>query len=79
MREYIPQYLKIYEETPEEVCENYFNPSVVDDTSVDGADKAFDTADFVMELRELGATSHVAQNAYDTGKAKRQSAIDSRA
>ena len=43
-----------------------------------GADKAFDTAGFVMELRELGATPHVAQNAYDTGKAKRRSAIDGR-
>lgn len=43
-----------------------------------GADKAFDTADFVMELRERGATPHVAQNAYDTGKAKRRSAIDGR-
>ena len=43
-----------------------------------GADKAFDTAAFVMELRELGATPHVAQNAYDTGKAKRRSAIDRR-
>ena len=43
-----------------------------------GADKAFDTADFVMELRELGATPHVAQNAYETDKAKRRSAIDGR-
>lgn len=43
-----------------------------------GADKAYDTADFVMELRELGTTPHVAQNAYDTGKAKRRSAIDGR-
>ena len=43
-----------------------------------GADKAYDVADFVMELRKLGATPHVAQNAYDTGKAKRRSAIDGR-
>ena len=28
--------------------------------------------------RELGATPHVAQNAYDTGKAKRRSTIDGR-
>jgi transposase len=27
-----------------------------------GADRAYDAADFVMELRELGATPHVAQN-----------------
>jgi len=43
-----------------------------------GADKGYDTADFVMELRELGITPHVAQNAYDTGKARRRSAIDGR-
>jgi IS5 family transposase len=43
-----------------------------------GADKAFDTVDFVMELRELGATPHVARNAYETDKAKRHSAIDGR-
>ena len=43
-----------------------------------GGDKAFDTADFVLELRELGATPHVAQNAYETEKAKRSSAIDGR-
>ena len=41
-----------------------------------GADKAYDVTDLVMELRELGATPHVAQNAYDTGKAKQRSAID---
>ncbi len=41
-----------------------------------GADKAYDTRDFVMELRELGITPHVAQNAYDTGTARRRSAID---
>ena len=41
-------------------------------------DKGYDTQDFVMELRELGVTPHVAQNAYDTGKAKRRSAIDGR-
>ena len=39
-------------------------------------DKGFDTADFVAELREL--TPHVAQNAYDTGKARRRSNIDGR-
>jgi transposase len=38
-----------------------------------GGDKGFDTADFVMELRELGAVPHVAQNT--TG---RRSAIDGR-
>jgi len=38
-----------------------------------GADWAYDTADLVMELRELGATPHVAQN---TGG--RRSAIDRR-
>lgn len=43
-----------------------------------GGDKGYDTRDFVMELRELGITPHVAQNAYDTGKAKRRSAIDGR-
>jgi len=43
-----------------------------------GADKGFDTGDFVMELREMGVTPHVAQNAYDTGKARRRSAIDGR-
>jgi IS5 family transposase len=43
-----------------------------------GADKGYDTKDFVMELRELGITPHVAQNAYDTGKTRRRSAIDGR-
>ena len=43
-----------------------------------GADKGYDTHDFVMELRELGITPHVAQNAYDTGTARRRSAIDGR-
>jgi transposase len=43
-----------------------------------GADKAFDVADFVMELRELNATPHVAQNAYETDKARRTSAVDGR-
>ena len=38
-----------------------------------GADRAYDTADFVAELRELGATPHVAQNT-----ARRRSAIDRR-
>ena len=38
-----------------------------------GADKAYDTADFVMELREINVTPHVAQNA--SGRA---SAIDGR-
>src|SRR5512144_1467339 len=41
-----------------------------------GADKGYDTHDFVMELRELGITPHVAQNAYGTGTARRRSAID---
>src|SRR5512147_608278 len=43
-----------------------------------GADKGYDTRGFVMELRELGITPHVAQNAYDTGTARRRSAIDGR-
>lgn len=43
-----------------------------------GADKHFDTGDFVMELRELGITPHVAQNAYDSRNARRRSAIDGR-
>jgi len=38
-----------------------------------GADKAYDTADFVMECREVGITPHVAQNT-----AGRRSAIDGR-
>jgi transposase len=38
-----------------------------------GADRAYDAADFVRELRELGATPHVAQNT-----AGRRSAIDGR-
>lgn len=41
-------------------------------------DKGFDTADFVAELRERRITPHVAQNAYDTGKARRRSKIDGR-
>ena len=48
-----------------------------------GADKNFDTTDFVSGCRELNVTPHVAQNAYDydtkTGKrARRQSRIDRR-
>ena len=38
-----------------------------------GADKAYDTADFVAEMRRLGVTPHVSQN--DKG---RRSAIDGR-
>ena len=38
-----------------------------------GADRAYDAADLVMELRQLGATPHVAQNT-----AGRRSAIDRR-
>ena len=41
-------------------------------------DKGFDTADLVAELRERRITPHVAQNAYDTGKARRRSNIDGR-
>jgi len=41
-------------------------------------DKGFDVADFVAERRERRITPHVAQNAYDTGKAKRRSNIDER-
>lgn len=41
-------------------------------------DKGFDTADLVTELRERRITPHVAQNAYDTGKARRRSNIDGR-
>lgn len=43
-----------------------------------GADKGYDARDFVMELRELGITPHVAQNAYRTATARRRSAIDGR-
>jgi IS5 family transposase len=43
-----------------------------------GTDKGYDTADFVMEVRDLGITPHIAQNAYDTGRARRRSAIDGR-
>ena len=43
-----------------------------------GADKGYDSRDFVMELRELGVTPHVAQNAYATERATRRSAIDGR-
>ena len=38
-----------------------------------GADKGYDTQDFVAEMRELGATPHVAQN-----DKYRRSAIDGR-
>jgi transposase len=38
-----------------------------------GADKGYDTADFVLEVRELNAVPHVAQNTAD-----RRSAIDGR-
>lgn len=41
-------------------------------------EKGFDTADFVAELRERRITPHIAQNAYDTGKARRRSNIDGR-
>lgn len=41
-------------------------------------DKGFDTADFVAELRERGITPHLAQNQYDTDKARRRSNIDGR-
>lgn len=43
-----------------------------------GADKGYDVRDLVMELRELGITPHVAQNAYATSWATRRSAIDGR-
>lgn len=48
-----------------------------------GADKAYDTEDFVVGCRELKVTPHVAQNTYEydtkTGKrAKRESRIDGR-
>ena len=48
-----------------------------------GADKAFDTEDFVSGCRELNVTPHVAQNTYEyetkTGKrVKRESRIDAR-
>jgi len=48
-----------------------------------GADKAFDTEDFVSGCRELNVTPHVAQNIYEydtkTGKrARRESRIDAR-
>ncbi len=41
-------------------------------------DKGFDTADVMAELRERRVAPHVAQNAYDTGKARRRSNIDGR-
>ena len=34
-----------------------------------GADKGYDNRDLVMQLRELGVTPHVAQNAYATERA----------
>ena len=43
-----------------------------------GADKAYDTTDCVAELRERRITPHVAQNQYNTPRAKRRSAIDGR-
>ena len=48
-----------------------------------GADKNYDTEDFVTACREINVTPHVAQNAYEydtkTGKrAKRESRIDAR-
>jgi len=48
-----------------------------------GADKNFDTSDFVTACREINVTPHVAQNTYEyntkTGKrAKRKSRIDAR-
>jgi transposase len=43
-----------------------------------GADKGYDTHDCAMEVRELGITPHVAQNAYETATARRRSAIDGR-
>ena len=48
-----------------------------------GADKAYDTEDFVHDCRELNVTPHVAQNTYEfntkTGKrVKRESRIDGR-
>ena len=48
-----------------------------------GADKAYDTEQFVRGCRELNVTPHVAQNTYEydtkTGKrAKRESRIDAR-
>lgn len=42
-----------------------------------GADKGYDTKDFVMELRELNVRPHVAQNKRD-GPGGRRSAIDRR-
>ena len=43
-----------------------------------GADKDYDSRDLVLQLRELGITPHVAQNAYVTERASRRSAIDGR-
>jgi hypothetical protein len=43
-----------------------------------GTDKGYDARDFVMELRELGVTPHVAQNTYETETAPPRSAIDGR-
>ena len=52
-------------------------------TQTVGADKNYDTAEFVANCRELKVTPYVAQNAYEcntkTGKrAKRKSRIDAR-
>ena len=43
-----------------------------------GADKGYDSRDFVMELRDLSVTPHIAQNAYATERATRRSDIDRR-
>jgi IS5 family transposase len=43
-----------------------------------GADKGYDTKDFVAELREQGVTPHVARNVIETPKKRRRSAIDER-
>lgn len=43
-----------------------------------GADKGYDSRDLVLELRELGITPHIAQNAYVTERASRRSATDGR-
>ena len=43
----------------------------VDETGAVGADKAYDTQDFVQTVRELGVMPHVMQNT-----SKRHSAID---
>lgn len=40
-----------------------------------GADKGYDTRGFIASLDDRGIQPHVAQNAFDTGKSRRSSAV----